>query len=141
MFLNVILTAVHYRPLNPEVREGYKILAPGASVAVDALWLHSALSSVRGQGRGQSLHFGQHILYLCKFPLQYIKHLTHIYSLQCNDKSFTGAVKKRPQKPESVIKHLMDGFFTLHDLTGKGGTGRFLNSPVYMSLKCKFLLS
>ena len=37
MFLNVNLTAVHYRPLNPEVREGYKILAPEAYVAVDAL--------------------------------------------------------------------------------------------------------
>lgn len=71
-------------------------MAPGAPVVVDALWLHGALSSVRGKDRGS---------------------------------------KKKLQKAETIIKHLMDGFFTIKDLVGKGGTTRFLESPIYISLK------
>ncbi|XP_056003364.1 uncharacterized protein LOC125677910 isoform X1 [Ostrea edulis] len=74
-------------PVNPSIKEGYKQLAPGTPVVVDALWLHGALSSVRGKDRAGS--------------------------------------KKKPQKPEAIIKHLMDGFFTIKDLVGKGEPAGF----------------
>ncbi|XP_064606924.1 uncharacterized protein LOC135471571 isoform X2 [Liolophura sinensis] len=34
-----------------------------------------------------------------------------------------------------IIKHLMDGFFSVHELSVTGGSGAWVDTPVYKSLR------
>lgn len=93
------------------VPDGYQLMAPGATIAVNSLWLHDALASVS-------------------------RNLDKREKRAAYQKKKNPEKKRRNIDLDSeTVKKLMDGFYDPWDLAIEGGTKAFENDERFLSIK------